>query len=93
MSIHKSLKTNMALSRRRNVLTRVERLEKLAKTGKWREGDSVYGLPKVGTLVVKAGKKKKKEEEKKAAEAEAAATTEAKPAAGAKADDKAKKKK
>ncbi|RMG12984.1 MAG: small basic protein [Planctomycetota bacterium] len=66
MSIHKSLKLKGAMQRTRNVYTRAERLEKLKEQGRWSEGDSVYGLPKVRALVVKVGgkkKKKKKEEE------------------------------
>ena len=69
MSIHKSLVVNAALSRSRNVFTRVERLEKLARDGKWKEGVSVYGLPKVKTRL-KARKIKK---EKAPAEGDAAA--------------------
>lgn len=48
MSIDKSLKLSSSHSRRRNVLTRAEKIEKLTDDGKWDpEKDSVFGLPKV----------------------------------------------
>ena len=48
MSLHKSLKHKNRLVRRRNVLTRAERIEKLQEGERWDEGrDSVFGLPKV----------------------------------------------
>lgn len=49
MSIHRSLKVKAGLLRSRNVLKRIERIEALQKKGKWEEGESVYGLPKVRT--------------------------------------------
>ena len=71
MSLHKSLKSNSKLARMRNVLTRVERIEKLRTLGKWEEDkDSVYGLPKVKIPKIKAGKKKKKKKEEEAEGAE-----------------------
>jgi small basic protein (TIGR04137 family) len=80
MSIHKSLRARSALERRRNVLTRAERLEILKKEGKWKEGESVYGLPLVHLAVrIKKAKPKKA----KADEAAAAAGGAAAPAAGA----------
>lgn len=79
MSIHKSLKLGSAMGRSRNVLTRWERLQKLQDDGRWTDGESVYGLPKVRNIVVKAGKKKKKKgpegEEGAEATAEGAAAT------------------
>lgn len=63
MSIHRSLRHSGAMKRNRSVLSRVERLEALKAAAKWREGDSVFGLPKVRTVFkVKAAKKKKEEE-------------------------------
>ena len=47
MSLDRSLKGANALVRHRNVLTRTERLEKLAEEEKWNEAKSVFGLPKV----------------------------------------------
>jgi small basic protein (TIGR04137 family) len=63
VSIHKSLKVGSAMARTRNVYTRWERLQKLQETGRWSEGDPVYGMPKVRTAVVKIGRKKKKKKE------------------------------
>ena len=67
MSIHKSLAVNSALSRSRNVFTRAERLKKLEEQGRWNEGESIYGLPKVKTRTKL--RKSKKEKKKEAAEA------------------------
>jgi small basic protein (TIGR04137 family) len=47
MSLDRSLKAANALIRHRNVLTRAERLDKLAEEDRWKEGKSVFGLPKV----------------------------------------------
>jgi len=47
MSLDRSLKSASALVRHRNVLTRGERLLKLAEDEKWNESNSVFGLPKV----------------------------------------------
>ncbi len=62
MSLHRSLKTKPAgLNRHRNVLTRHERIELLAEKGGFEDGDSPFGLVKVGSR--KAVTKKKKKEE------------------------------
>ena len=61
MSLHRSLKTKPAgLNQHRNVLTRAERVEKLASQDSFDEScDSPIGLPKVGSRKMKiAGKKK-----------------------------------
>lgn len=58
MSIHKSLVSKVMLQRSRNVWTRQERIEALKTEGKYEEGQSVYGLPKVKTSF-KSGKRKK----------------------------------
>ena len=65
MSIHKSLKLRSKLVRTRNVLTRAERIDLLEEQRRWKEGDSIYDLPKVKVPKLKVGgkKKKKKEEE------------------------------
>ncbi|MFO8006758.1 MAG: small basic protein [Candidatus Brocadiia bacterium] len=48
MSLHKSLKPKNRLVRRRNVLTRSERIERLEEDDRWDpEEGSVFGLPKV----------------------------------------------
>ena len=56
MSIHKSLVSKVKLQRSRNVWTRLERIEALEKDNRFQEGRSVFGLPKVKTLLHKAGK-------------------------------------
>jgi small basic protein (TIGR04137 family) len=54
MSLHKSLKRKDNLTRRRNVLSREERVERLQEQEKWDEDQSVFGLPKVKPQVVEA---------------------------------------
>ena len=56
MSLDRSLKSANALVRHRNVLSRTERLAKLAEDGKWDEKKSVFGLPKVAHRKVEAAK-------------------------------------
>jgi len=65
MTIDKSLKVKRGLVRTRNVLTRAERIAKLQESDRWKEGDSVFGLPKVRVmkLELKRKKKAKKEED------------------------------
>jgi len=62
MSIDKSLVSKGRLKRRRNVLSREERIALLEKEERWKEGESVFGLPKVRAAVVRVRKKAKKEE-------------------------------
>ena len=64
MSVHSSLVSKNTLKRARNVLTRAERIVRLQKDGRWTEGTSVFGLPKVAAekAVLKKKTKKKKEE-------------------------------
>ena len=78
MSLDRSLKSANALIRHRNVLTRAERLAKLAEEEKWNESKSVYGLPKVAHRKMEAIKGPAKEDA-----AEGAAAPGAAPAAGA----------
>ena len=59
MTIDKSLKIQRGLIKNRNVLTRVERLAKLQENGRWNDGDSIFGLPKVRVEKVSLKKKKK----------------------------------
>lgn len=59
MTIDKSLKIKAGGTKQRNVLTRAERLTKLAATDRWKEGDSVLGIPKVRVQKVTMKKKKK----------------------------------
>ena len=66
MTIHKSLSVASSLRRHRNVLTKSERLDKMIKQGSWKEGDSVFGLPKMSAgFKLKKGKGKAETEEKK----------------------------
>lgn len=60
MSLHRSFLAGRSNTKHRNVLTRVERIEKLKAQDAWNEEDnSVFGLPKVGNRKI-VGKKKKK---------------------------------
>ena len=59
MTIDKSLKIKAGGIKQRNVLTRGERLQKLAATDRWQEGDSVLGIPKVRVQKIALKKKKK----------------------------------
>ncbi|MHC5062667.1 MAG: small basic protein [Planctomycetota bacterium] len=79
MSIHSSLKISGGLVGSRNVWTRMERLQVLKQEGRWQDGDSVLGLPKVRTQFKSKSKKQLKASaaeattEGEAAEGEAAA--------------------
>jgi len=73
MSIDRSLKIKGALTRHRNVLSRVERIEQLKEEEKWQEGDSTFGLPKVAHRKSHAGQKEKAALKEAAAEAALAA--------------------
>lgn len=75
MSIHPSLRPAKGKGHR-SVFKRFERIKMLLDKDKWKEGISVFGLPKVKSIKIKV----KKEKTEKAA-TEAAAT----PEAGAKA--------
>ena len=46
MSQHASLRSGNKMKAKRSVLSRYERIEILKQKGKWKEGDSVYGLAK-----------------------------------------------
>ena len=63
MTIDKSLRIRRGLVRSRSVLTRAERLTRLAVSDRWKEGYSPFGLPKVRVIKMVVRKKKKKEEE------------------------------
>lgn len=82
MSIHPSLRSSEKDKKQRSVLKRAERLRTMLEKGNWKEGDSVYGLPKIKTVRIKIKKEKAAEKvEAAATEATAAAAT---PPAGAK---------
>jgi small basic protein (TIGR04137 family) len=59
MTIDKSLKVKLGSIRNRNVLTRGERIAKLKEAERWKDGDSVIGLPKVRVYKLSLKKKKK----------------------------------
>jgi len=60
VSIDKTLRTRLGLSRSRNVLTRGERIAQLIEEDRFAPGRSPLGLPKVRVQRVLIGKKKKK---------------------------------
>ena len=73
MSLDRSLKGSGRLAKHRNVLTRSERIERLARGGKFDlESDNPLGLVKVANRKVVTGGKaaKKKQEEEEAIEGE-----------------------
>ena len=71
MTIDKSLRVKKGVTRSRNVLTRVERIEKMKEMDKWAEGESPFGLPKTRVYRVVLKKKKKAKTEEPAADAKA----------------------
>jgi len=86
MTLDRSLRIGGAMSRKRSVLTRAERIATLTEEGKFDPaGNSPMGLPKVAVKHSKAGQKAKKEEKPaEGAEGTPAAPAAAAPAAGAK---------
>jgi len=87
MSIHPSLAISEQDKKQRSVLKRSERIRSMMEKGNWKEGDEVYGLPKLKTIRIKV--KKEKVEKAADATAEGAAGAAAKDA-GAKPAGKAK---
>ncbi|MDP3042197.1 MAG: small basic protein [Candidatus Omnitrophota bacterium] len=83
MSIHPSLTISEKDKKTRSVLKRIERIRQMQEKGNWKQGDSVYGLPKIKSLRIKI----KKEKVEKAATATEAGAAPA--AAGAKDASKA----
>lgn len=59
MTIDRSLRVRKGTLSNRNVLKRAERVEKLKETERWKEGDSIFGLPKVKIEKVALKRKKK----------------------------------
>ena len=100
MSIHPSLTISEKDKKARSVLKRIERIRQMQEKGDWKQGDSVYGLPKIKSLRIKI-KKEKVEKAATATEAgapavagtkdtkAAAATPKAAPKAASKAAPKA----
>jgi small basic protein (TIGR04137 family) len=58
MSIHPSLNFSEKDKKQRSVLKRIERLKTMMEKGNWKEGDPVFGLPKIKTLKLKIKKEK-----------------------------------
>lgn len=77
MSIHPSLSSSEKDKKQRSVLKRTERIKTMMQKGQWKEGDDVYGLPKIKTVRIKI----KKEKVEKATEATATEATAAPAAA------------
>lgn len=71
VSVDKTLRTRLGLSRSRNVLTRGERIARLIEEDRFATGRSPLGLPKVRVQKALIGKKKKKTAEEGAAAAPA----------------------
>lgn len=63
MTIDKSLKIRKGVSRSRNVLTRVERIEKMQSQDRWTDDTSPFALPKIRVYKVVLKKKKKVKDE------------------------------
>jgi len=95
MSIHPSLAISESDKKQRSVLKRTERIRMMLEKGKWKEGDKVYGLPKIKTVRIKIKKEKaeKTAETAAGATAETAAAPAGKEAASAKTASKAQEKK
>jgi len=68
MTMDKSLRVRLGLTRARSVLNRAERIQRLTAADRWREGDSPFGLAKVRVYKLAMKKKKKKKEEEEGAE-------------------------
>jgi small basic protein (TIGR04137 family) len=72
MSIHPSLGKAGKDSKQRSVLKRTERLRMMLDKDEWKEGDDVYGLPKIKTVRIKIKKEKVEKAETAAVEGGAA---------------------
>jgi len=79
MSQHPSLRSSEKDKQQRTVLKRYERIKSLKEKEKWKDGDSVFGLPKVRVMRFKI--KKEKAAAAEGTEAVAGAETAAAPAA------------
>ena len=77
MSIHPSLAISDKDKKQRSVLKRTERIRMMLEKGQWKEGDRVYGLPKIKSIRIKI----KKEKVEKAADTSGAEGTAATPTA------------
>lgn len=75
MSIHPSLVISDKDKKPRSVLKRTERIRMMHEKGEWKEGDKVYGLPKIKTIRIKIKKEKVEKVEAVTAEGTAVPTT------------------
>lgn len=87
MSIHSSLSASEKSKKLRSVLKRSERLKIMIDKGTWKDGQSVFALPKIKTIRIKI--KKEKAAPAAAAGTESAAAT---PEAAAKKEEPTKQK-
>ena len=88
MSMHPSLKFSEKESKQRSVMKRIERIKHMIEKNEWKEGDKIFGLPKIKSVRIKI----KKEKVEKAADAAATAAGGAPaPAAGKEASKPAAK--
>ena len=62
MSIHPSLTISEKDKKARSVLKRIERIRMMQEKGDWKQGDAVYGLPKIKSLRIKIKKEKVEKE-------------------------------
>ena len=77
MSIHPSLSGSSKDQKTRSVLKRAERLKILMEKGEWKEGQTIFGLPKLKILrMIKIKKEKAAPAEAEGAAAEGAAAAE-----------------
>ncbi len=72
MSIHPSLNLSDKSNKQRSVLKRIERLKIMAEKNDWKEGEEVFGLPKIKTVRIKIKKEKAEKAETTATGAPAA---------------------
>jgi small basic protein (TIGR04137 family) len=75
MSIHPSLAMSEKDKKHRTVLKRAERIKLMLEKGQWKEGDSIFGLPKIKSLRIKIKKEKAKEVEAEVTAAQAETPT------------------
>ncbi len=92
MSIHPSLRAGGKDKKQRSVLKRAERLKMMMEKGDWKEGEDIYGLPKIKTIRIKIKKEKVEKAETITAEG-AVHAAEVAPKEQAKAAPKAQEKK
>ncbi|MBI4708573.1 MAG: small basic protein [Candidatus Omnitrophica bacterium] len=93
MSIHPSLTESEKDKKQRSVLKRTERIRMMMEKGQWKQGDKVFGLPKIKTLKIKIKKEKAEKAETTTAEGAAAPAAGAKEATGKTAPAKTQEKK